>query len=128
MGMFEIIDSAVYLVEQVPNKVRPGRFHIVKTFHCWEKKILIESSRVSILADMQDVAYITFRWQRFDIDTGQFLDDNSITDSVLIDFSGVQEEIEFGEVVEFVTGEPGQHVIRALVARVENGEVTINAD
>ncbi|QHA00528.1 hypothetical protein [Dehalobacter restrictus] len=118
--MFEIVNNQVLKVEEVETKIQTA---IVKTFYCYEKKIVFSSSKNIINADGVDFSFISFLWQRFDGLNG-FMPDES-QDSVLIDFAGIKQEIIPGEIVEFSTNIKGDHIIKSLCDMVENGEVVI---
>lgn len=103
----------------------------IKEFFGFGQKINIVTNKQHIQADGSDTATITFQWQKFDIDRGQYVDDIANTADFQLDIAGTQDTITSTDgqaQIIFSSAEPGEYVIKSTNPGVGNGEVTIRAE
>lgn len=124
---FEIADGEVLLSEEVETSSQRA---VVRKHHGWEKKIRAEADKTVLVINEQ--ANIIFIWQKFDITTGDWLDDPMNAGPIELDIDGVKLELQpvsGTDILVFSSGEPGPVVIRTENIGVDNAsmEVTVNA-
>ncbi|GBF34156.1 hypothetical protein DCCM_3268 [Desulfocucumis palustris] len=124
---FEVIDNVVMTVKEV---VTPSQVAIIKEFYCFEHKTSVTTDKSNILNNGVDMAVIAFKWQRFDVETGSYIDNPTDNTDIIVNIAGTQAVITpvngVAEVT-FSSAELGEYVIESINPQAENGKVTVIA-
>ena len=75
-----------------------------------------------------NLSAITFKWLKFDLELGEYVEDIENTTSFQVDVAGQVVEILVGETLEFTSAELGTFIVKTINEGVGNDskEVTIN--
>ena len=120
--MFTLENNSIY-----EHRFSPGGAEI-KEHYGSIIKVKVRTSKEYILADGIDATTITLRWEKFDVNQGQYvIDTTSITDFV-VNVAGIVESItptNGQSQVIYSSNEPGNKIIKSQNPGVNNDEVQV---
>lgn len=122
--MFEMLPNGQVLrMEEITTKKQTV---IVKSHHCMEKRVLAEVSKAQLALGEEIV--VSFKWQKFDIESEHYVDDSSNRENFQVDIAGIQEIIPpingAGQII-FSSDEPGEFIIKTVNPNVDNAQIKV---
>jgi hypothetical protein len=126
--MFEINESGQVL--KIIERVTNHQTATIKKPYGMAQNIAVSCEKTSLLAGEE--LLITLKWQEFDLELSDWVDNIEKTDAINIDVSGVTDQLipENGQAaIIFSSAEPGMHIIKTINSGIGNAylEVTVNA-